>query len=131
MYEKQYAWVRWRNAKSEMFLIVNGTRQGIVLSPALFRIYMDDILANLRTLGVGCYVWGVFMGSMGYADDLVLLILSRTAMQMMLQACEEFGTRNNLQMFIIILEKGNVEMKDMANIANLENIKDIEDIVKI
>ena len=96
VYEKQYAWVRWGNAKSEMFPIVNGTRQGSVLSPALFGIYMDEILANLRTLGVGCYVGGVFMGAMGYADDLVLLIHSRTAMQMMLQACEEFGTRNNL-----------------------------------
>ena len=33
---------------------------------------------------------------MGYADDLVLLAPSRTAMQMMLQACEDFGSRNNL-----------------------------------
>ena len=36
------------------------------------------------------------MGAMGYADDLVLLAPSRTAMQMMLQGCEDFGTRNNL-----------------------------------
>ena len=35
------------------------------------------------------------MGAMGNADDLVLLALSRTAMQMMFQACEEFGTSNN------------------------------------
>ena len=33
---------------------------------------------------------------MGYADDLLLPAPSRTAMQMMFQACEEFGTRNNL-----------------------------------
>ena len=57
---------------------------------------MDEILHNLRDLGVGCYVGEVFMGAMGYADDLVLLAPTRTAMQMMLQACEDFGTRNNL-----------------------------------
>ena len=36
------------------------------------------------------------MGAMGYADDLALLAPSRTAMQMMLTACEEFGRKNNL-----------------------------------
>ena len=97
VYEKQYAWVRWGNARSEIFPIVNGTRQGSVLSPALFSIYMDEILEILRDLGVGCYVGEIFMGAMGYADDLVLLAPTRTGMQMMLQACEEFGTRNNLQ----------------------------------
>ena len=97
VYEQQYAWVRWGRARSEVFPIVNGTRQGSVLSPALFAIYMDEILVNLRSLGVGCYVGEVFMGAMGYADDLVLLAPTRTAMELMLKACEEFGKRNNLQ----------------------------------
>ena len=97
VYEQQYAWVRWGRARSEVFNIVNGTRQGSVLSPTLFAVYMDEILTKLRNLGVGCYVEEVFMGALGYADDLVLLAPSRTAMQLMLDACEEFGTRNNLQ----------------------------------
>ena len=96
VYERQYAWVRWDKGRSNMFSIVNGTRQGSVLSPALFSLYMDEILETLRSLGVGCYVGEVFMGAMGYADDLVLIAPSRTAMQMMLQACEDFGSRNNL-----------------------------------
>ena len=57
---------------------------------------MDEILVNLRKLSVGCYVGEVFMGAIGYADDLVLLAPFRTAMQMMLQVCVEFGARNNL-----------------------------------
>ena len=36
------------------------------------------------------------MGALGYADDLVLLAPSRIAMQLMLDACEEFGAKNNL-----------------------------------
>ena len=95
-YEQQYAWVRWGRARSEIFTIVNGTRQGSVLSPALFAVYMDEILITLRKLGVGCFVAGVFMGALGYCDDLVLLAPSRPAMQLMLEACEKFGTKNNL-----------------------------------
>ena len=96
VYEKQYAWVRWGKTRSEIFPIVNGTRQGSVLSPILFSIYVDEILQKLRSLGVGCYVGEVFMGALGYADDLVLLAPSRTAMQLMLNTCEEFATKNNL-----------------------------------
>ena len=32
MYEEQYAWVRWGEARSELFTIVNGTRQGSIAS---------------------------------------------------------------------------------------------------
>ena len=62
VYEKQFAWVKWGRARSETFSIVNGTRQGSVLSPTIFSLYMNDILIKLRNLGVGCYVgvcsWG-------------------------------------------------------------------------
>ena len=67
VYEDQYAWVKWGNTRSSVFSIVNGTRQGSILSPALFAVYMDDLLVELRRLGVGCKVADVFMG---YCDDL-------------------------------------------------------------
>ena len=44
VYEEQYAWVRWGNSRSAQFGITNGTRQGSVLSPALFAVYMDELL---------------------------------------------------------------------------------------
>ena len=88
--------MRWRKASSEQFPVVNGTRQGSVLSPALFSVYMDEIIVKLRNLGVGCYVGDLFMGARGYADNLVLLAPCRTAMEMMLSACQEFGSQNNL-----------------------------------
>ena len=44
VYEEQFAWVKWGKAKSQQFSIVNGTRQGSVLSPSLFSLYMDELL---------------------------------------------------------------------------------------
>ena len=67
------------------------------MSPALFALYMDEVLMELRDLGVGCYIGDVFMGGLGYADNFVLLAPSRTAMQLMLKTCEGFGSRNNLK----------------------------------
>ena len=44
IYQEQTVWVRWGNAKSSQFGIVNGTRQGSVLSPCFFAVYMDELL---------------------------------------------------------------------------------------
>ena len=54
VYDDQYAWVKWGGSRSSMFTIINGTRQGSVLSPALSAVYVDDLLQELRNLGVGC-----------------------------------------------------------------------------
>ena len=96
VYEEQYAWVKWGSAKSKQFSIVNGTRQGSVLSPALFSLYMDELLQQLRELGVGCYIGGVFYGAAMYADDLVLLAPCRSALQEMLSVCEKYAEQHNL-----------------------------------
>ena len=40
-YQRQCAWVRWGDKKSTEFGIFNGTRQGSVLSPALFTVYVQ------------------------------------------------------------------------------------------
>ena len=84
VYQEQYAWVKWGKASSSSFPIMNGTRQGSVLSPALFAVYMDELLLELRGLGVGCYVANVFMGAVGYCDDILLLAPTRKAMEIML-----------------------------------------------
>ena len=97
VYEHQYAWVKWGGARSSIFSILNGTRQGSILSPALFAVYVDDLLQELRTLGVGCHVAGIFYGAVGFCDDILLLAPSRDAMQLMLTTCEKFAERNNLQ----------------------------------
>ena len=96
-YQEQQAWVKWGRARSRSFLVTNGTRQGSVLSPALFSVYMNDLIVKLRKAGVGCHVGGVFCGVVGYADDLCLMAPNRSSMEMMLRMCEEFATENNLQ----------------------------------
>ena len=97
-YREQVAWVRWgRLCCSGTFGIANGTRQGSVASPAFWCVYLDPLFAELRAAGIGCHMAGVFLGVVGYADDLLLLAPSRHAAQLMLRTCEAFTELNNIQ----------------------------------
>ena len=95
-YQHQYAWVKWGSVRSDTFFIQNGTRQGSIASPIFWALYCDQLIKELRKLGVGAYVAGVFMGASAYADDLVLVAPTRHAMQLMLGVCEEYAAKNNI-----------------------------------
>ena len=96
MYQEQHGWVRWGQARSDKFTITNGTRQGAILSPAFWAVYCDLMIQELRKLGVGAHVGGVFMGVACYADDVVLVAPCHQAMQMMLDVVENFAARYNI-----------------------------------
>ena len=97
VYEEQEGCVKLLENKSDMFRITNGTRQGSVLSPTLFAVYLDGLLLQLRELGVGCHLGGWWVGAACFADDLFLLAPSRTAAVMMLETCERYAMQHNLQ----------------------------------
>ena len=52
---------------------------------------MDQLIAQLRHLGMGCYMHGLFTGVFIYADDITLLAPSRESMVFMLEMCESFA----------------------------------------
>ena len=89
IYTEQEAWVKWGSERSATFRISNGTRQGSVLSPALFAVYLDDLILELRQLGLGCHMFSLWTGAVGFADDLLLMAPSRDAMAAMLMVCEQ------------------------------------------
>ena len=83
--------VRWCNSSSAPFSCKNGVKQGGVLSPILFAIYMDELLDRLAKSGVGCFIGDEFVGGVCYADDLTLLAPTFSASKLLLNVCESFA----------------------------------------
>ena len=56
--------VAWNGVMSYYFLATNGVKQGGVLSPVIFTLYIDGLLVRLAKANVGCYV-GICSFSVG------------------------------------------------------------------
>ncbi len=56
MYTSQSLRVKWKNIVSNDLNVCNGVKQGGVLSPVLFAVYMDGLLRQLKDSRVGWYM---------------------------------------------------------------------------
>jgi len=89
--------VHWANCFSAVFSVTAGVRQGGLLSPALFAIYMDGLISRLKGSNLGCCLNGVYFGCLVYADDIMLLSHSVQTMQSMLDICESFAVEYDVK----------------------------------
>ena len=92
LYNRQTVVTKWLDRCSSPFKVLNGVRQGAILSPILFSMYIDVLILKLKSSGIGCHIGNLYYGALGYADDLVLLCPSAKGLQQMLKICENYGT---------------------------------------
>ena len=90
IYLQQSCRVRWGETLSEKFSVKNGVRQGAVLSPTLFSLYINSLLIQLKSSGFGCHIGNHFYGALAYADDIALLCPSRAGLDSMFKICERY-----------------------------------------
>ena len=82
--------VRWDNVFSGWFSITAGVRQGGVLSPDFYGIYVNDLICILQKSGVGCYILRIFAACLFYADDMAVLAPSIKGLQILLNLCHSY-----------------------------------------
>ena len=96
-YANQQMQVKWGNTLSAPFRVGNGVRQGGILSPALFNIYMDDLSKQLGECRTGCVFGDTIINHFMYADDLSLISPSSSGFQQLLNICSNYGMDFNIK----------------------------------
>ena len=91
LYCSQSVSIKWGNCTSSKFHVTNGVKQGGVLSPLLFAVYIDKLLVKLKKSGIGCHIGKTFAGAFGYADDIILLSPTVNSIKSLYNMCHEFG----------------------------------------
>ena len=89
-YQKQEITARCGDCISDSFNVTNGVRQGDILSPQLFNIYIDGLSDNLNKSSIGGSIGGKRINHMLYADDLCIVSLSSAGLQQLLSICDQY-----------------------------------------
>ena len=95
-YRNQTMNVKWGSALSVSFTVHNGVKQGGILSPQFFCVYMDDLSVKLNSAGVGCHFAGLSYNHFSYADDMALVAPSPGGIQKLIKICEEYALDHDI-----------------------------------
>ena len=85
---------------TDWFLINNGVKQGCLLSPTLFSLYIEDLVDELKSARVGIDINSDHVAALLYADDNVLLARNEENLQLELDIvynwCRTWGIGINI-----------------------------------
>ena len=90
LFSKLCTVVAWNGARSSPVVLRTGCRQGAILSPTLFSVYVDDLLLELSRKALGCRINGFCFNSLMYADDLMLLAITISDLRILLKISVSF-----------------------------------------
>ena len=89
-------YLKWGSHFSDWFSVTAGVRQGGVLSPEFYCIYVDDLILKLKSQGIGCHVRGLFAAALFYADDMAILSPSLKGLQALLDICSIYHHKRDI-----------------------------------
>ena len=95
-YTHQTFIVRWGSTLSQGFNVSNGVRQGGIIFPYFFILYINDLSLHLTKSAVGCYINDTCVNHLIYADDAVLIAPSPAALQKLIFVCQNFALNHDI-----------------------------------
>ncbi len=76
---------------SELIIINCGVKQGGILSPFLFNVYINDLIAECIDARVGALIANLNVSIIVYADDILLISPIDSHMRILLDICSNYG----------------------------------------
>ena len=96
-YLKQIVCVKFLNSYSSEWRLKTGVRQGGILSPFFFALYIDDVIKKISKLSVGCRINYVMMNIIAFADDVAILAPDAKSIQEILNILNDSLLNLNLR----------------------------------
>ena len=96
IYQNVQCCVRVNNVCTEWFNVKFGLKQGCLLSPLLFNLYINDLANLLNSLSLGVDMDGENVCALLYADDLVLIASSEGDLQNLLHVLHTWTIENKM-----------------------------------
>ncbi|PIK45503.1 hypothetical protein BSL78_17631 [Apostichopus japonicus] len=99
MYEKIKCSVMVNGKITKWFEVQVGVRQGCLLSPCLFNIYLEFVMKEIQNLDLGLKMGNMCMNNIRYADDTTLIEMDLDSLQeatnKLQEACTRWGMKIN------------------------------------
>ena len=96
LYNSVSSCVRVNSFQTEWFNVHSGLRQGCILSPVLFNLYINDLAKYLKSLNIGVSFGNEKICILLYADDIVLLAETANDLQVLLDALHDWCCTNDM-----------------------------------
>ncbi|MES9883123.1 MAG: reverse transcriptase family protein [Sedimenticola sp.] len=93
MYDGMTGSVRYKHFNSKTFKVLQGTRQGGIISPFFYLVYIDALLRELEHCNCGMTFYDTNCSSPTVADDMVLVSYSKNGLQTMMNICNEYSCK--------------------------------------
>jgi hypothetical protein len=93
IYRNIFSYVRNQGYISDIFPILQGTRQGSKSSPMLYLLYINGLINELESSGLGFCMYNSNISSPTVADDMVLISFSKHGLDMMLSICNRYSLK--------------------------------------
>lgn len=82
---------------SELFQTTVSVRQGGACSPALFSIYIEDLIYRIDAADPGINIGILKISILAYADDLLIMSTTKVGLQAQLRLIEDYGKLNGIK----------------------------------
>ena len=95
LYTRSTCAVKLGRNRTDSFSYRRGVRQGCILSPLLFNLFINELPLSFNASNTGPFTLpnGTKLNSLLYADDLVILSKSKTGLENCLKVLECFNAK--------------------------------------